>query len=256
MIMAVNLILYFSGTGNSLAAAKQIAEVIGDTDVRAMAAYPDPEGHYERVGFVFPCYAYRLPRFVNDYIEKIDTTRLVSDYYFALETFGGSLGLSNDQLDQILRKKGTKLSFAAGVKMFSNYIALHAMRGDADEKARVSAETIARIAARIKDKFKAEKIERSSIPNWFSALMLSLLLKAGKGLWVNTDCSGCGKCAALCPVNSITLESGKPVFTGNCEQCMACIQWCPKQAINYKSKTVGKRRYQHPAVNMDEMLLR
>jgi flavodoxin len=146
--MAKNLILYFSGTGNSLAAAKRIAAEIGDTDVHAMAAYPQPEGQYERVGFVFPCYAAGLPRFVKNYIEKLDLERLTSEYYFAVETYGGWPGISNAQINRILKKKGKGLSFETNIKMFANYIALYSMRGDAEVMAKTADEEISSLRRR------------------------------------------------------------------------------------------------------------
>jgi MinD superfamily P-loop ATPase len=49
------------------------------------------------------------------------------------------------------------------------------------------------------------------------------------------------------------MRDGKPVFGAQCEWCMACIQWCPKAAINYKKKTRGRKRYHHPDITPDEM---
>ena len=46
-------------------------------------------------------------------------------------------------------------------------------------------------------------------------------------------CIGCGKCVELCPLNNIRLENGKPVWGKHCTHCMACICYCPKEAIEY-----------------------
>ena len=56
-------------------------------------------------------------------------------------------------------------------------------------------------------------------------------------------CIGCGKCVELCPLNNIHLENGKPVWGKNCTHCMACICYCPKEAIEYGKKSKGKPRY-------------
>lgn len=47
----------------------------------------------------------------------------------------------------------------------------------------------------------------------------------------------------LCPLNNITLEDGKPLWGGNCTHCMACISYCPTEAIEYGRRSVGKPRY-------------
>ena len=61
-------------------------------------------------------------------------------------------------------------------------------------------------------------------------------------------CTGCGRCAQLCPTNNIVLRSGKPVWGGNCTHCMACISYCPTEAIEYGKKSVGKPRYRLEAL--------
>ncbi|WP_207650867.1 EFR1 family ferrodoxin [Anaerocolumna jejuensis] len=57
-----------------------------------------------------------------------------------------------------------------------------------------------------------------------------------------------GICRNVCPAKNITLEAGQPVFHHHCESCLACIQHCPKMALNYKDKTQNRRRYTHPQV--------
>ena len=60
-------------------------------------------------------------------------------------------------------------------------------------------------------------------------------------------CIGCGKCVELCPLNNIRLENGKPLWGKNCTHCMACICYCPKEAIEYGKKSKGKPRYHFEA---------
>ena len=51
-----------------------------------------------------------------------------------------------------------------------------------------------------------------------------------------------------CPLNNIRLENGKPVWGKNCTHCMACICYCPKEAIEYGKKSKGKPRYHFEAL--------
>lgn len=44
-------------------------------------------------------------------------------------------------------------------------------------------------------------------------------------------------------MNNIQLIDGKPVWGKNCTHCMACICYCPQEAIEYGKKSVGKPRY-------------
>ena len=61
-------------------------------------------------------------------------------------------------------------------------------------------------------------------------------------------CIGCGKCVELCPLNNIHQENGRPVWGKNCTHCMACICYCPKEAIEYGKKSKGKPRYHFEAL--------
>ncbi|MCB2357259.1 hypothetical protein [Clostridium estertheticum] len=41
---------------------------------------------------------------------------------------------------------------------------------------------------------------------------------------------------------------------GKCEQCFACLQWCPQKAIQYGKKTAMRKRYHHPDVEIADIL--
>ena len=56
-------------------------------------------------------------------------------------------------------------------------------------------------------------------------------------------CIGCGQCVKNCPMNNITLKNGKPIWGDQCTHCMACICYCPAEAIEYGNKSIGKPRY-------------
>ncbi len=48
-------------------------------------------------------------------------------------------------------------------------------------------------------------------------------------------CTGCGWCERSCPVGSITLAGGKPVFGDKCVACFRCVYGCPAHAIKSKN---------------------
>ena len=68
--MAENIIYCYSGTGNCLDIAMNIAKELGDTDIVMMRSFPSKTDatEYKRVGFVFPCYGGGLPGMVEDYL--------------------------------------------------------------------------------------------------------------------------------------------------------------------------------------------
>lgn len=57
-------------------------------------------------------------------------------------------------------------------------------------------------------------------------------------LKINSNCTGCGLCARLCPMGNLTLKSGKATAGTNCTMCYRCISSCPNQAITLLKDTV------------------
>jgi ferredoxin len=78
--------------------------------------------------------------------------------------------------------------------------------------------------------------------------------KMDKAFWSDSHCNHCGICRSVCPAGNIELKDGKPVWNHQCEQCLACIQWCPKQSIQYGKKTQGRKRYTNPSVSLKELI--
>jgi len=75
-----------------------------------------------------------------------------------------------------------------------------------------------------------------------------------KSFWTDGKCNGCGVCANVCPCGNIVMTADRPVWQHRCEQCLACIQWCPKEALQYGKKTPAYPRYRHPEVRVADLV--
>ncbi|MCF2702640.1 4Fe-4S binding protein [Enterocloster clostridioformis] len=58
----------------------------------------------------------------------------------------------------------------------------------------------------------------------------------------------------ICPAKNIEIINGFPSFQHRCQQCMACIQLCPQNAINYKNKTQKRQRYHNPNISIQDLI--
>jgi flavodoxin len=118
-----NIIFYFSGTGNSLKAAKTIAKGLDNTEIAPMGK---PENRiltkqYNSIGFVYPVYFWGLPNAVVKFITNIKFS--ANSYYYTISTSSGSPGNGLSQLNELLKKHHTiKLSYGKNIVMQTNYI--------------------------------------------------------------------------------------------------------------------------------------
>ena len=123
--MGKNVICYFSGTGNSLVAARGIAAVLGETELVFMKNDYRLEGRYERIGFVFPCYAGGIPKAVVKYTWNLALMPDSADYVFSVATCNDSGGNCLPMLQSELRKKGVALDYGGVVSTVGNYLLLY-----------------------------------------------------------------------------------------------------------------------------------
>ena len=119
------VLYYFSGTGNSLQTARDIAAKLGDTQLVAIRK-PFQERYdvsADRTGIVFPVYMWGLPIIVREFAERL--VAAPGKYVFAVTTYGGFPAGTLVMLSRILKSRGMKLSAGFGVGMPGNYTPLY-----------------------------------------------------------------------------------------------------------------------------------
>ena len=243
--MAENIIYCFSGTGNCLDLAKNIAKELGDTDVvmmRKKPVVPDARS-YKKVGFVFPCYGGGAPKDVLEYAKQIQISSIA--YVFAVSQSASYQGTGLHELNKI-----HKLEYWRAVRHQCSCIWLfpHDMMVPplGAKFAQKQSERVAKkIAADIREekskRFKPFKNPLNAVENAGWPVISKLKAKQFK---VSDACIGCGQCEKLCPRGNIKVQNGKAVIGTDCVQCLGCLQYCPKSAISI-GKITDKREHYH-----------
>jgi ferredoxin len=253
-------IFYYSGTGNSLWVAKKLSEHLGGVKTFLLTqpigeSLKEPSGI---TGIIFPVYIWGVPAPVLQFVKRLKQAQ--GEYIFAVAVNGGQVSNTLVQLKKAMRKEGLDLSAGFEIKMPSNYIPWggpgpidkqRAMFNEAEKKL----ESISNI---IKNK-EPREVEKG--PLWqrilFTAIYrLSFPYVPGmdKGFWTDSKCNGCGICVKVCPAGNVVLDAGRPSWQHRCHQCLACLQWCPEQAVQFGKKTVKYERYHHPEIKLKDVI--
>jgi len=251
-------IYYFSGTGNSLKVAKDIASDLKDTELIQISRnnIGVNEIPANTIGIVFPVYFSGMPLLVKEFIEKVQIPK--DAYVFTVVTFGASAGVAIAQVEKLLTYKGIKLSAAFKMKMPGNYQVMYPPYSEKKQEKcfRNEEEQITQIVTKINNN---EVVEfrgiGESIVEAVSGLLYSSFkpYEKDKNFWTDEKCNGCGICSRVCPANNIKMNEGKPQWQHKCEQCVACMQWCPQKSIQYKKVTLKRGRYHHPDIKAKEL---
>jgi ferredoxin/flavodoxin len=247
------MIFCFSATGNSLYAARKIAESTGERVVSIGDATRDGAYSYDlsgetRVGFVIPTFAWTVPGIVARFVENVDFSSFNGGYVYGVFTCGASSGGEVSALYALLSDKGLTLSAAFDLVMPDNFIVWSSIPGaarlesmlDASDKALTP--IIAAVTANT-----PTRIDNSPPRDKF--MPLERVSPGNSKLTVNDKCVHCGLCEKICPTRCIKLDgNGSPVWDGECAVCLACLHRCPAAAIDFGRETVGKARYYNPRV--------
>ena len=247
------MILYFSGTGNSAYAAKRIGGAIDDEAVSLFEKIRSRDFSQMRSErpwvLVVPTYAWRIPRIVEEWLERTDLAGS-RDIYFVM-TCGGSIGNAGRYLEKLCAARKFHYLGCVQIKMPENYLAMFSTptQEEALDIIQQSEAVIDRAALTIK---RGEPIPQPALTaqdKMNSGIINDIFYPAfahAKKFSAADTCISCGKCVKVCPLNNIHLEAGKPVWGKNCTHCMACICRCPAEAIEYGKHSKGMPRYVCP----------
>jgi ferredoxin len=253
-------IFYFSGTGNSLFISKEISRMIDDCVLVPIARTMNEKKvviNEETIGIIYPVYCQTIPGNVKKFVRKLEFKS--NPYIFGVATNNGAPGRANEDLDRMLRKKGGRLDSGYTITMPGNSIIIADYTNPPDERNRRLAESKIRVKEVANSILNGTTghIESDRSIKWLikgKITSLAMHLYDVPGCFhTNSNCTGCGICAKICPQKNIRIDKTVK-WGGECIGCLACFHWCPNRAVELDDYTKDKLRYHHPEIGISEMM--
>lgn len=260
------MIFCFSGTGNSLLVARELASRTGHAVTmleRELLSHPSrhlfelSEG--EDVIWVFPVYSWGVPPVVRRFIRKAKIKMLAgngatlsdtdaSARHWMVATCGDDIGRTDDQWRQEVGRRGWAPRGAFSVEMPNTYVCMKGFEVDSKD---VERQKLAAMPGRVRAiveaigrGFSDSDVVRGDYA-WLKTAAVYPLFRtfcmspapfasdAGK-------CVSCGLCARECPLGNIEMKEGRPQWGPACALCLRCFHGCPTRAIDYGKASLGK----------------
>lgn len=235
------MIFYFSGTGNSKWAAKQIAALTGDQarDITQSSSTPEIQNETQ-IGLVFPIYAWGVPEPMLDFAKLLGRT---DAFTFAVCTCGEDAGHAMKKLDKVY-----PLCSSYSLTMPNNYVIGSDIDDEQTARQKIDAAyiEIQKLSREIMQRKSVYRVTEGPHPGLKSGMVnwgFNKFARSTKAFYATNACNGCGLCAKNCPAATITLVNGKPTWGKQCYQCLRCINECPQRAIQYGKATETRGRY-------------
>ncbi|OQB20545.1 MAG: NADH-plastoquinone oxidoreductase subunit [Firmicutes bacterium ADurb.Bin182] len=283
-------VFYFSGTGNTFALTKKIAEKTGSDLISIPKVMNSEKIHIdaENMIIVFPSYMAAVsgvPLIVERFVRKIDNINEL--IIFAVCNCGGYPSVnalpSLHKLHRIIKYCGGKLYAHYSLRLPMNNldydhipIPINKNSEDIIRKSKMKTE---RICCSIINKKKSGYRLLKSLFFFMMKPVYKLISRAvikelkakahepmdremtyhelvpltDKSIIVDENCTGCGICAKVCPAGNIKIVNKKPEFLHRCEICFACDEWCPTASIHHWSRASGVK-YHHPEISLADMI--
>jgi ferredoxin len=268
------VIYYFSGTGNSLRAAKVIAQKLGDTQIISVRCDPQTVSAEEAdiIGFVCPVYEWDIPGAMKTFVANLKINPKA--YIFMVATYILIHGKSFETMEELLSSKGAHLSYSRPLRCVASQCIAYPPFPPEKLMIPIMEKNMKKISQEIQNK-KQRPFPRMSFitkklyPKVMTPYM-EIETEYDKGFYTDQRCTGCATCAKVCPTKNITLQQNRPVWNHRCHGCNACVAYCPTKAIQFRTpeahKQLGtfiikllrlpekRKRYHHPYIKAKDLM--
>lgn len=238
------VVLYFTGTGNCLYVARELAGKAGEVlSIPQLMKHQNFEIEADEVGIVYPVYGHMPPYMVKEFINKV---KIKADYKFAVLTYGNRKCSAVEIWDDVSRKAGIEFDYIATIVMVDNWLP----NFDMNEQMKIDKhipENLAKITKDLSERLHWHEpvtdLEREQHQGFLERSGINpekgFIMDSEKSFVVTDACIDCGVCTYVCPRGNYELTSKGVKISGDCEYCFACIQNCPQKAIRFAKSEDG-----------------
>lgn len=251
------LIYYFSGTGNTAWAGRQLCEILSvyGHKTRLISIERIKDDTFEiplcdMIGLLFPVHGGYAPPEMQRFIEGMPPA--IQLPFFTITTCGRLSGDAGSFATRNLRRRGYIPFCIATVRMPNNlyFPPLNGIRVSASRRIPQKLDSAAKRIGKLAEYIHQRKIYHDG--NGFIDRIVGSHKRQvfDKSAWwikrsfeTDPSCDRCGWCVAHCPSQNIRMDHDGIHFLRHCTLCMRCFSFCHKKAIQITEKTKNRTRY-------------
>ena len=248
------MIFYFTGTGNSLYAAKQLENEL--ISIPQVMKRKNLEFTADSIGIAAPVYGHEVPPMVKEFLHR---GVFCTNYFYMVLTYGNRHGGAAELAKKLCAECGISVNYINVLLMADNWLPSFDMNNqkNLDKKVEDQIAAIRRDILARRNYISAVTDEDCAAHSGFTERMKQMSSNAWQNLIKVTDkCVGCGICEKVCPSGSILVVCGKAEhIPGNCQTCLACAHACPQKAIGLTIPEVNpEARYRNEHISLNEII--
>lgn len=250
------MLFYFTGTGNSLYAAKELENDI--YSIPQVIHWKELSFTAEKIGIVCPIYGHEIPAMVKKFIKNAS---FQTPYFYMILTYGANHGGAAQIADRYMKSVGKKADYITAVEMVDNFLPGFDMTEQTAMDKQVEKQ-LEKVRTDIENR--KQEIHKATLKDKTTHKMYTAWVKnAPETIWadfvVTDECVGCGICMRVCPAGCICLEKQHAIHTRtDCQACFACVHVCPKKAIRFgdipMKEPNPEARYRNEHVSLTELV--
>ncbi len=233
--------IYFSGTGNTKYCIQKFLSVYDSTaNTVALedAAASNEIARHQDIILAYPIYYSNLPKIVREFITE-NSGIWQGKRIFIIATMGLFSGDGAGLSARLFKKYGARISGGLHIKMPDCICDVKALKRTYAQNKQIIELANEKLTSA------AQKLKEGKPPQEGLGFFYHLAGLFGQRLYffnktkqysdkLKIDanaCVGCGKCAAVCPMNNLMLRRNKAAAGNRCTMCYRCINQCEQKAI-------------------------